>query len=302
MAITHSLPATATSARPRPRRLSWERVQHQVTERALDVLLLVLVAFMVAPVVFLLLSSFKTRSEVTSGSDVLPAVWQFQNYPDMWARVHFGTYLLNSLIICGSATLVATFLASLTGYALARFRFPFADAFSLTALGTQLIPGTLFLIPLFLTFLTIKNATGVPLVGSNFGAIVLYIGFFLPMSLFILRSFFAAIPVDLEEQAMVDGCTRFGAFWRVALPLAAPGLVSTAVYVFLTAWDELVFAWVLNVQTIPVGIRLFTGVAGAQNRYELMSAAAVVVTLPVALTFFILQKRFVSGLTAGAVK
>ena len=126
--------------------------------------------------------------------------------------------------------------------------------------------------------------------------------FFLPMSLFILRGFFASIPVDLEEQAMVDGCTRFGAFWRIALPLAAPGLVSTAVYVFLTAWDELVFAWVLNVHTIPVGIRLFTGVAGAQSRYELMSAAAVVVTLPVALTFFFLQKRFVSGLTAGAVK
>jgi multiple sugar transport system permease protein len=253
-------------------------------------------------VLFLIISSFKTREEVTSGSALLPNVWMFSNYPDMWSRVRFGTFLLNSLIICGSTTIIATLLASMTGYALARFRFPGADFFSLSVLGTQLIPGTLFLIPLFLTFLAIKNATGVPLVGSNFGAIVLYTGFFLPMSLFILRGFFAAIPVDLEQQAMVDGCTRFGAFWRIALPLAMPGLVSTAVYVFLTAWDELVFAWVLNVQTIPVGIRLFTGVAGSQNRYELMAAAAVVVTLPVALTFFLLQKRFVSGLTAGAVK
>ncbi|MBV9171416.1 MAG: carbohydrate ABC transporter permease [Chloroflexi bacterium] len=294
--------AVVVRTRTRPTRLTRARLQNTATERLLDVLLIVLILFMVAPIAFLLVSSFKTRSEVVSGAQLLPSVWQFQNYPEMWARVQFGKFLLNSLIICGSATLIATFLAALTGYALARFRFPGADLFSMAALGTQLIPGTLFLIPLFLTFLTIKNVTGVPLVGSNFGAIVLYVGFFLPMSLFILRSFFAAIPVDLEEQAMVDGCTRFGAFLRIALPLASPGLISTAVYVFLTAWDELVFAWVLNVQTIPVGIRLFTGVAGAQDRYELMSAAAVVVTIPVAVTFFVLQKRFVSGLTAGAVK
>ena len=298
MATTQTLPA----AQPRDLAINWARVRHHATERSLDLLLLVLVLFMVAPVLFLVVSSFKTREEVTSGAALLPQVWMFSNYPDMWSRVRFGTFLLNSLIICGTTTLIATLLASLTGYALARFRFPGADLLSMSVLGTQLIPGTLFLIPLFLTFLTLKNLTGLPLVGSNFGAIVLYTGFFLPMSLFILRGFFAAIPPDLEEQAMVDGCTRFGAFWRIALPLVGPGLVSTAVYVFLTAWDELVFAWVLNVQTIPVGIRLFTGVAGSQNRYELMAAAAVVVTLPVAATFFLLQKRFVSGLTAGAVK
>jgi multiple sugar transport system permease protein len=298
MAATQTLPAT----RPRTTSINWARVRHRAFERACDLLLLFLILFMVAPVLFLIVSSFKTREEVTSGAALLPTTWMFSNYPDMWSRVHFGTSLLNSLIICGATTLIATLLASMTGYALARFRFPGADLFSVTVLGTQLIPGTLFLIPLFLTFLAIKNHTGIPLIGSNFGAIVLYTGFFLPMSLFILRGFFAAIPVDLEQQAMVDGCTRFGAFWRIALPLAMPGLVSTAVYVFLTAWDELVFAWVLNVQTIPVGIRLFTGAVGAQNRYELMAAAAVLVTLPVAATFFLLQKRFVSGLTAGAVK
>jgi multiple sugar transport system permease protein len=296
MAIHRTLPA------PRAASMIRLRLHIDVGERLLDLLLLALVVLMAAPIAFLVVSSFKTRAEVTSGAELLPAVWQVQNYPDMWARVSFGTFLLNSLVVCGVATIVATLLASLGGYAMARFRFPGADAFNLTVLGTQLIPGTLFLIPLFMTFLWIRNTFGIPLIGNDFGAIVLYIGFFLPMSLFILRGFFASIPVDLEEQAMVDGCTRFGAFWRVALPLAAPGLVSTAVYVFLTAWDELVFAWVLSVKTVPVGIRLFTGVAGAQNRYELMAAAAIVATVPVALTFFFLQKRFVSGLTAGAVK
>jgi multiple sugar transport system permease protein len=278
------------------------RRRARLGDRLLDLLLLGLVVVMAAPVAVLVISSFKTRAEVTGGEDLLPAAWQMQNYPDMWSRVNFGMFLVNSVVVCGVTTIVATLLASLAGYALARFKFRGSDAFSLAVIGTQLIPGTLFLIPLFLSFLWIKNTLGVPLIGNDFGAIVLYVGFFLPMSLFILRGFFASIPVDLEEQAMVDGCTRFGAFRRVALPLAAPGLVSTAVYVFLTAWDELVFAWVLNVHTIPVGVRLFTGVAGAQSRYELMSAAAVVVTLPVALTFFFLQKRFVSGLTAGAVK
>jgi multiple sugar transport system permease protein len=277
-------------------------VRDQVTSRSLDLLLIVLLLFMVAPILFLLVSSFKTRAEVTGGTTLLPVVWQVQNYPAMWERVNFGTYLLNSLVICGVTTAVATFLAALAGYALARFRFPGSELFSLTTLGTQLIPGTLFLIPLFLTFLWLRNNLGIPLIGTNFGAIVLYVGFFLPMSLFILRGFFAAIPVDLEEQAMVDGATRLEAFVRIVLPLASPGLISTAVYVFLTAWDELVFAWVLNVQTIPVGVRLFSGVAGAQNRYELLSAAAVVVILPVAAMFFVLQKRFISGLTAGAVK
>jgi multiple sugar transport system permease protein len=297
MALTRTLPA--------PRHRTWPsaiRTRRFATARVLDLLLLVLVALMVAPIAYLIANSFKTRSELLTGANVLPAVWQTQNYPEMWNRVNFGTYLTNSLIICAATTLVATFLAAMSGYALARFRFPGSDFFSLSILGTQFIPGTLFLIPLFLTFKWIKDQLGIPLTGSNFGGVFLYIGFFLPVSLWILRGFFAAIPVDLEEQAMVDGATRFCAFWRIVLPMAMPGLISTAVYIFLTAWDELVFAWVLNLQTIPVGIRLFTGVAGTQVRYELMSAAAVVVTLPIAAMFFLLQKRFISGLTAGAVK
>jgi len=172
--------------------------------------------------------------------------------------------------------------------------------FGLAVLGTQLIPGILFLLPLYTNFIIIKNRFGLPLVGTNAGAIVLYTAFFLPLSLWILRSFFAAIPRDLEEAALIDGCTPFEAFWRVILPLARPGVVATAVYVFLSAWDELLFAWVLDVRTIPVGIRLFVG--QYTNRFDLMSAASVVATLPVLIIFFVLQKQMISGLTAGAVK
>jgi multiple sugar transport system permease protein len=249
-------------------------------------------------------TSFRERTDITDPeAPLIPPVWHYENYVEMWDYVDFGPLFRTSMIVVGIATVVGTFLASLAGYALARFRFPGADAYGLTVMGTQLIPGTLFFIPLYLTFLAIKRATGIPMTRHPFGVTVLYIGFFTPISTWILRSFFAALPPDLEEQAMVDGATRFVAFLRISLPLAIPGIVSTAIYIFLTAWEEMFFTYTLGVQTIPVGIRRFIqGAAGTQLRYDYMAAASVVTTIPIALMFFALQKRFISGLTAGAVK
>jgi multiple sugar transport system permease protein len=139
--------------------------------------------------------------------------------------------------------------------------------------------------------------------GTFFGLILIYSAFFIPFSIWILRGFFAAIPVELEEAAKIDGCSPLQVFWYVVLPLAVPGIIATGVYVFLTAWDELMFAWVLtnaDTMTIPVGIRLFVG--NYQNRFDLMMAAATIATIPVIVLFFMLQKYIVKGLTAGAVK
>lgn len=278
------------------------RIWQSVVNRLLDLLLIVLVLIMIAPLIFLFVSSLKTSSEFLNSTSFLPQQWRWSNYPEMWRRADFGTYFRNSLIVCSITTIVATFFAALTGYALSRFRFPGSDIYGLSVLGTQLIPGTLFFIPLYLTFVWIKNNLGIPLVGTNLGGIVLYIGFYIPISLWILRSFFAAIPVDLEEQAMVDGATRFRAFWQIVLPLAMPGIVSTAIYIFLTAWDELFFASVLRVKTVPFGLLLFSGNMSSQNRYELICAGAVVSTLPIMVLFLLLQRRLIQGLTSGAVK
>ncbi|RME75765.1 MAG: carbohydrate ABC transporter permease [Chloroflexi bacterium] len=280
------------------------RARQRLTDWVLNALLVFLIALFMAPIVYMIIVSFKERSEITSiHAPLLPSVWRFQNYIEMWEYVDFGPLFLNSIIVVGTTTVVATFFAALAGYALARFRFPGADLYGLTVMGTQLIPGTLFFIPLYLTFLWIKNNLGIPMVGSNFGAIILYIGFYTPISLWILRGFFASIPPDLEEQAMVDGATRFIAFLRISLPLAMPGIVSTAIYIFMTAWNELFFGYTLGVKTIPVGIRAFVqGAAGTQLHYEYMAAASVVITIPIALMFLLLQKQFISGLTAGAVK
>ncbi len=280
------------------------RLRRSFVKALQDLALLIMILIVLIPMGYMLLASVKTRAELTSPtSPLLPAVWHWENYAEMIQRVNFVPLFANSLIVVGTTTVIATFFASMAGYALARFRFPGSGAYSLTVMGTQLIPGTLFFIPLYLTFLWIKNNLGVPLVGSNFGAIVLYVGFYTPISLWILRGFFASLPPDMEEQAMVDGATRFTAFLQISLPLAAPGIVSTAIYVFMTAWDEMFFGYTLGVRTVPVGIRMFVqGAAGTQLRYDLMAAASVVITIPVAVLFFTLQRQFISGLTSGAVK
>ena len=278
----------------------WPRVQRFIYDRLADALLIILLALILFPIFWMVITSFKTNEEIVTSVTILPHEWRFQNYVDLWDQVNFGLYFRNSLLVCSVTTLIVTLFATFAGYALARFRFPGADTFGLAVLATQLIPGILFLLPLYQIFVQIKRHVGVPLIGSNLGAIVLYIGFYLPLSLWILRGFFANIPEDLEEAALVDGCSQFCAFWRIALPLAAPGIVATAIYVFLTAWDELLFAWVLNVKTIPVGIRLYVG--QFVNRFDLMMAASVVVTIPVLIMFFLMQKQMISGLTAGAVK
>ncbi|MFC1510786.1 carbohydrate ABC transporter permease [Candidatus Margulisiibacteriota bacterium] len=228
---------------------------------------------------------------------------RWYNYVDMWKNVNFGLYLRNSLIICGFTMLFAMIFATFAAYALSRFRFPGSDLFSNAILATQMIPMIMYLIPIYIMFVRFTIMTGIPVKGTFPGLILIYSAWFLPFSIWILRGFFAAIPRELEEAALIDGCSRLRVFWHVALPLAIPGIIATGIYVFLTAWDELMFAWVLtnaDTMTIPVGIRLFVG--NYQNRFDLMMAAATVATLPVVVLFFMLQKHIVKGLTAGAVK
>jgi multiple sugar transport system permease protein len=228
---------------------------------------------------------------------------RFHNYVDMWKNVNFGLYLRNSLIICGFTMLFAMIFATFAAYALSRFRFPGSDLFSNAILATQMIPMIMYLIPIYIMFVKFTLMSGIPVKGTFHGIILIYSAWFLPFSIWILRGFFASIPRELEEAARIDGCSRFQVFRHIALPLARPGIIATGIYIFLQAWDELMFAWVLtdaDTMTIPVGIRLFVG--NYQNRFDLMMAAATVATLPVVVLFFMLQRHIVRGLTAGAVK
>jgi multiple sugar transport system permease protein len=260
------------------------------------------------PVYWMLVSSLKTNADLESGAhlSLLPDLTslQLQNYVRMWQQLEFASYLRNSLIVDGAATAIAVSLAALAGFSLAYFRFRGAGAFGIAITATQLLPGIMFLLPAYLIFRQVQVATDVQLIDTYQGLVLLYIAFFMPLSIWILRSYFSAIPRELVEAAQVDGCTVMGAFWRVVLPLSVPGLVATATYVFLSAWDELLFAAVMMdtaaTQTIPVGIRDYVGTV--HNHYDLLMAAATVACVPPAVIFLVLQRSMVSGLTAGAVK
>ncbi len=233
-----------------------------------------------------------------------PSIYiHWRNYVDLWRNIDFGLYLKNSFIVCFGVMVLAMVLASMGGYALARYNFPGKNLFGYSVLATQMVPGIMLLLPLYLMFISFSRATGLIVKGTYSGLILTYAAYFVPFSIWILRGFFASLPKELEEAALVDGCGPIQAFFRIIIPSALPGIIATGVYVFLSAWDELMFAWVLTDEktyTIPVGIRLFVG--NFQNRYDLMMAAATVSTIPVMILFFLMQKHIVSGLTAGAVK
>ena len=268
----------------------------------LDVLTWLVLAVMLAPVLWLLVSAFQDDRELSTGAyDLLHPT--LRAFSDMWDTIDFERFFLNSLIICTASALLATAFASTAGYALARYKFRGSRTFSLSVIGTQLIPGSMFLLPLFIGFIWLKQNVGIPLYDTHAGMIIVYTAFFTPVAIFFMRSFFLAIPRDLEEAAMVDGCTPFKAFIKVVLPNAAPGLVATFVYAFLFSWDELLFVTNLTqhtAETIPIGIRTFIG--NYQERTAQLMAAGVVTTLPVLIAFFATQRWLVKGLTAGAVK
>ncbi len=274
----------------------------RLVNRGLDVLTWLVLAVMLAPIGWLVVSSLQTDGQLSTGAyDLLhPTLTAFSR---MWQSVDFERYLVNSLIICSVAALAATAFASFAGYALARYEFRGSASLSLGVVGTQLIPGSLFLLPVFMGFIWLKQHTPISLFDTHLGMILVYTAFFTPVAIYFMRYFFAAIPRDLEEAAMVDGCTRFSAFVKIVLPAAAPGLVATFVYAFLFAWDELLFVASLtqnNAETIPIGIRNFIG--NYQERTAQLMAAGVVSTLPVLIAFFATQRWLVKGITAGAVK
>lgn len=210
----------------------------------------------------------------------------------------FGRQLANSLIVSLATAFVGVLIAIPTAYALARFRFLGKDLGVRTLLATQMFPAVASAIPLYL----ILNYLG--LLNSRTGLIVCYASTSVPFSIFQLRAAFEAIPVDLEEAAMVDGATRFSAFLRVVLPAARPAIAVTALFAFMGAYNEFILAATLldkeEMFTLPVMLQRFIGEYDAQ--WEKFAAGALVVSLPVMALFYVAQRHLVAGLTAGGVK
>lgn len=276
--------------------------KRKMYDKLANILLFVIVLLVIFPIIWMIYTSLLTQNQIATGKIGLPN--NFKNYIDMWRNINFFHYFKNSIIVCSITTLIALTIAIFAGYALARFKFPGANLFGASVLATQMVPGIMFLLPLYLLYIKIQEITGIKLINTYYGLIIVYSAFFIPLSIWVIRGFFASIPKELEEAAVLDGCTKFQAFTKIILPISKVGIIATGIYIFLLAWDELIFAWVLttspDVATIPVGIRLYVG--NYQNRYDLLMSAGVVTTLPVMVIFFALQKQFIQGMTSGAVK
>ena len=278
------------------------RRKRKLTSVFLTTLTYLILVIMLAPIFWLLVGATQNSTDISNGTYRLlhPTLHAFSA---MWKSVDFGHYFANSLIICSAAALLATAFASCAGYALARHTSKPLKAYGASVLATQVVPGVMFLLPVYLGFIWLKKHTPIQLFDTRTGMILVYTAFFTPVSIYFMRSFFLALPRDLEEAAMVDGCTPFQAFVRIVIPNAVPGLVATFVYAFLFAWDELLFVSALTqtkAETIPIGIRNFIG--NYNSNYDQLMAASVVATIPVVIAFYAVQRWLVRGITAGAVK
>ncbi|MCQ4081042.1 carbohydrate ABC transporter permease [Streptomyces sp. RB6PN25] len=255
------------------------------------------------PLYVMLSSSIKPLQDVQAGFEWIPAHLTLRPYADIWSTVPLGHYFLNSLIISSCSTVVSVVIAILAAYAVSRYRFPGRRLFSVTVLSTQMFPGILFLLPLFLIYVNIGAGTGVQLSGSRLGLVITYLTFTLPFSIWMLAGYFDSIPRELDEAARVDGNGPIGSLFRIILPAAVPGVVTVAVYSFMTAWGEVLFASVMtddSTRTLAVGLRNYA----SQNDvyWNQIMAASLVVSVPVVAAFLLLQRYLVAGLTAGSVK
>ncbi|RAG83860.1 carbohydrate ABC transporter permease [Streptacidiphilus pinicola] len=267
------------------------------------IVLTLLGVFTFLPLWVMLSSSLKPLRDVQAGFSWLPTHLTLRPYVDIWSTVPLGHYFVNSLVVSSCSTAISVVIAILAAYAVSRHRFPGRQLFSVTVLSTQMFPGILFLLPLFLIYVNIGTATGVQLNGSWLGLIVTYLTFTLPFSIWMLVGYFDSIPRELDEAAKVDGNGPIGALVRVIVPAALPGIVTVAVYSFMTAWGEVLFASVMtddSTRTLAVGLRNYA----SQNDvyWNQIMAASLVVSVPVVVAFLLLQRYLVAGLTAGSVK
>ncbi|MFE6614548.1 carbohydrate ABC transporter permease [Amycolatopsis sp. NPDC057786] len=262
-----------------------------------------LTLFTLVPLYVMVSSSLKPLGDVQGVWEWVPTTLTIQPFFDIWETIPLAEYFVNSLVISGSAAILSVVIAIFAAYALSRFRFRGKNFFKMTVLSTQMFPGILFLLPLFLIFVNIGNTTGIVLYGSRLGLIITYLTFSLPFAIWMLAGYIDSIPKELDEAAMVDGTGPLGALVRVVIPAAMPGIVAVGIYSFMTAWGEVLFASVMTdsgTRTLAVGLQEYS--TQVQVYWNQVMAASLIVSVPVVAGFLLLQRYLVAGLTAGAVK
>ncbi|MGO1972687.1 MAG: carbohydrate ABC transporter permease [Propionibacteriaceae bacterium] len=264
------------------------------------VMMAVVLLFSAGPLLWVIINSIRPETEIAAYPPrLLPGELTGEHFISLFGLYGFGTYLANSFVVSTVATALALFFGTFAAYAMARFNFRLVRAIGELSLVAYLIPPILVLVPVT----QILFGSGL---GDNRAALaVLYTATLLPFALWILRPYFSGITVDIEEAAMIDRCTRFGAFIRVVLPQAVPGLVSTGIFTFNAAWSEYLFAATLMTTNskLPANAAVFLlmGHMGTES-WGLLMAAAVTIVAPVVVLFIFAQRWLISGLGDGAVK
>ena len=272
----------------------------RVAEMAWVIAVLSAVLWALAPIVWMVLTSLKSNREITQETSLVPQALTTANYVSLFSGREFGAYLTNSVIVTVLSVAIALALGTQAAYALARFRLwgGMQRYVGFSLLMVRLLPPVVIIIPIFLL------AQQAGLLNTQLSLIIVYAAFNVTIVVWMMESFFREIPVDLEEAAMVDGDTRFTAFRRIVLPLAAPGLVATGIFTAIVTYNEFLFALVLTstpaAETMPVGAATLIGRINVD--WGAMSAAGVIGALPIVIFAVFVQRHLVRGLTMGAVK
>jgi N,N'-diacetylchitobiose transport system permease protein len=279
-----------------PRKIGRRRRVHKLGWNLLGLLVL---AVMVFPVYWMVATAFKPGQQILSYTPQwVPTHPTLSNFRDAIHQPFFWNAVKNSLIVVTTVVALSVVLAFLASLALAKFHFYGRKAFIVLILGVQMVPLAALIIPLYILMSRLGQ------IDKLTGVIAMYLTFVLPFTVWTMRGFLLGIPKELEEAAMVDGATRFGAFVRVLLPLVGPGLVATSIFAFIQAWNEFIIAYVFlhtpEKQTLMVWLASFTTLRGTD--WGPLMAGATLCALPVVVFFLLVQRRIAFGLTAGAVR
>ena len=282
------IPQVAATGSPSPRRLRWPSAWHLV--------LIPLALVMVTPLAWMVMTSIQTPDEARHFPPVLPSGIHWQNYTEALAAAPFGRFFLNTSIVTGVTVLGNLILCSLAGYAFARFRFFGRDVLFVAILATLMIPFQVVMIP---TFLIMRHLGLI----DTLGALILP-NLVTPFGIFLMRQFFRTLPIELEEAARIDGCSRLGTLIRIVLPLSGPALATLAVITFLYSWND--FLWPLVAiqseehMTVQLGLSTFQG--AHSTSWTLLMAGNVMGVLPMLLAFVLAQRQFVRSIASAGIK
>lgn len=275
------------------------KLKRNIKITAYYIIAIILMAIVLFPFYWMVASSFKTQGELFALDPTLfPHKPTVENYLRVINMEGFKRYFYNSAIVSSSTTILSISIGSMAAFAFAWFKFKGSRTLSFSILLSQLFPIAALIVPLFILISWLK------LYNTYLGLIITYLVFALPLAVWLLTGFFDSIPKEIGDAAFIDGCSYWQFYFRILLPLCVPGIAASGIYVFLTSWSEFLLALILtegpSVQTIPVGLSTFVQHRGVD--WGGVTTAATLASLPVLILFWAVQKYFVAGMTAGAVK